>query len=108
MTISMLRPADVDSARLAASLRTTNGRIERLNTALQARMDHGRVQISVNDNGCGISEEDLPQIFIPFFTTKKDGTGVGMTLARQILTAHGGTVTVRSKITQGTTVTLTL
>jgi nitrogen fixation/metabolism regulation signal transduction histidine kinase len=75
---------------------------------LQARLAHGRVQISVTDNGCGISEEDLPQIFIPFFTTKEDGTGVGMTLARQILAAHGGTVTVRSKPQHGTTVTLTL
>jgi nitrogen fixation/metabolism regulation signal transduction histidine kinase len=75
---------------------------------LQARLAHGRTQISVSDNGCGIPEDDLPQIFIPFFTTKKDGTGVGMTLARQILTAHGGTVTVRSGLKQGTTVTLTL
>ncbi|MEM9303304.1 MAG: ATP-binding protein [Pseudomonadota bacterium] len=74
---------------------------------LVARSVHGRLQVSVEDNGCGIAPEEIDQIFIPFFTTRKDGSGVGMPLARQIMAAHGGTIGVQSRVDEGTTVTLT-
>ncbi len=60
--------------------------------ALSGRLDIGRVIISVTDNGPGIPEEDVDQVFIPFFTTKRDGSGIGLSLSRQIMTAHNGEI----------------
>lgn len=53
-------------------------------------------EICVRDNGPGIESENLDKIFIPFFTTRPDGSGIGLSLSRQIMTAHGGTLRVRS------------
>jgi C4-dicarboxylate-specific signal transduction histidine kinase len=49
---------------------------------LAGRLDAGRVIISVTDNGCGIDDDDIDQVFIPFFTTKRDGSGIGLSLCR--------------------------
>ena len=56
----------------------------------------GNVDISVTDNGPGIPEELLEEIFIPFFTTRAQGNGIGLSLSRQIMRLHGGTLKVRS------------
>jgi len=56
----------------------------------------GRPSIIINDNGSGISEETMEKIFVPFFTTKSNGTGVGLSLSRQIMRLHKGTITVES------------
>ena len=69
---------------------------------LAGRLDLGRVIISVADNGPGIPDEDIDQIFIPFFTTKREGSGVGLALSRQIMTAHNGEIAVQSGA-EGTT-----
>jgi two-component system, NtrC family, nitrogen regulation sensor histidine kinase NtrY len=53
--------------------------------------------IEVRDNGSGIPEEILGSIFIPFFTTKTEGSGIGLSLSRQIMRVHGGSILVRSK-----------
>ncbi|WP_370977813.1 PAS domain-containing sensor histidine kinase [Agaribacterium sp. ZY112] len=66
----------------------------------------GAVVISVQDNGNGITDEVLEQIFVPFFTTKRQGSGIGMALTRQIMHAHGGQVSVQSKEKKGTKVEL--
>ena len=63
---------------------------------LKGRLDFGRVVLSVSDNGPGIPDDELDQIFIPFFTTKRDGSGIGLSVSRQIMTAHGGDLTVKS------------
>ncbi len=63
---------------------------------LSARLDLSRVIISVEDNGPGIPEAELDQIFIPFFTTKRDGSGVGLSLSRQIMSAHNGEIAVET------------
>ncbi|MEO1245750.1 MAG: ATP-binding protein [Pseudomonadota bacterium] len=63
---------------------------------LVARLDLSRVIISVEDNGPGIPEDELDQIFIPFFTTKRNGSGVGLSLSRQIMTAHNGEIAVET------------
>jgi nitrogen fixation/metabolism regulation signal transduction histidine kinase len=55
-----------------------------------------RVSLSVSDNGSGILTEIIEQIFIPFFTTKETGSGIGLSLARQIVRLHGGWITVKS------------
>ena len=64
--------------------------------------DKSRPIISVRDNGNGIDEEALGKIFIPFFTTKKTGSGIGLSLSRQIMRKHQGTITVKSKVDEGT------
>ena len=54
----------------------------------------------------GIDEEALGKIFIPFFTTKKQGSGIGLSLSKQIMRKHGGAIMVRSVINEGTEFTL--
>lgn len=61
-----------------------------------------RVIIKVSDNGPGIDNEALDKIFIPFFTTKRNGSGIGLSLSRQIIRQHGGTITVKSESNKGT------
>lgn len=74
---------------------------------LSARMDErGRVLIQVEDNGPGILPEVLDKIFIPFFTTKKGGSGIGLSLSRQIMRLHRGTISVQSEINTRTVFTL--
>jgi two-component system, NtrC family, nitrogen regulation sensor histidine kinase NtrY len=55
-----------------------------------------QTEISVTDNGQGISDEIMDEIFVPFFTTKEQGTGVGLSHSRQILRAHGGSISCNS------------
>lgn len=66
--------------------------------------DGGMVQITVEDNGAGISRDDLTRIFTPFFTTKPEGKGTGMGLAivHQIVTGHSGRIAVKSVPGEGT------
>jgi two-component system nitrogen regulation sensor histidine kinase NtrY len=66
----------------------------------------GRIVIAVADNGPGIASEQRDRIFVPFFTTKRQGSGVGLTLVRQIATAHGATVDVTQTPGGGATVSL--
>jgi len=68
--------------------------------------EKGRVSILVNDNGQGISEEIQEKIFVPFFTTKKDGSGIGLSLSRQIMRLLKGSITIQSQFGIGTTVHL--
>tara|TARA_R110002073_G_scaffold89852_8_gene212599 strand:- start:31168 stop:32319 length:1152 start_codon:yes stop_codon:yes gene_type:complete len=62
--------------------------------------------IAIKDNGIGISHEELAQIFIPFFTTKPNGTGIGLSLSKQILIQHGGSLNVKSTPNKETVFTL--
>jgi len=64
---------------------------------LLARFDHDTLFIEVHDNGTGIPGELIGSIFIPFFTTKEEGSGIGLSLSRQIMRVHGGSISVRSK-----------
>jgi len=63
----------------------------------------GCLRILVADNGSGIPDENLGQIFQPFFSTKKGGTGLGLSICKKTVEAHGGTLSVRSRIGKGTT-----
>lgn len=62
--------------------------------------------IKVGDNGSGMPEELLDQIFIPFFSTKKTGSGIGLSLCKQIMMLHKGSIHVQSKVGEGTVFTL--
>jgi two-component system NtrC family sensor kinase len=68
------------------------------------------VQIAVSDTGTGINEDDMPHVFEPFYTTKKDGkgTGLGLAVVYGIIERHSGSITVDSKPGFGTTFTITL
>lgn len=67
-----------------------------------------RIIISIEDNGTGIDPMHLDKIFIPFFTTKKQGSGIGLSLSRQIALLHGGELFVQSKQGEGSRFTLVL
>ncbi|MDQ7031717.1 MAG: ATP-binding protein [Desulfonauticus sp.] len=58
---------------------------------------------SITDTGCGICEEDLKHIFDPFFTTKEKGTGIGLSVVKEIIENHGGWIEVNSILNKGTT-----
>ena len=74
------------------------------NGAISVRaFEHNKVKIiEVKDNGLGIVPEELEKIFIPFYTTKKTGQGIGLSLSKQILQMHRGDFTVRSELGLGT------
>ncbi len=61
-----------------------------------------RTLIQVRDNGAGIEEEHINNIFVPFFTTKKEGTGIGLSLSRQIMRLHKGSISVKTEVGEGT------
>lgn len=71
---------------------TESGKIE----MLAGRNKKGQIEICVKDNGPGIPAELLDEIFVPFFTTRENGNGIGLSLSRQILRLHGGSLNVRS------------
>jgi len=82
----------------------TNGVIR-----LEASIDHGgRPLLKVIDNGPGIDAEVQERIFVPFFSTKRTGSGIGLSLARQIIRLHGGTLTVESSPDELTVFTIRL
>jgi two-component system, NtrC family, nitrogen regulation sensor histidine kinase NtrY len=73
---------------------------------LAATTTAGRVQIKIADNGAGIPQELVEKIFIPFFSTKKSGSGIGLSLCKQIMLLHKGSINVQSTLGQGAVFTL--
>jgi signal transduction histidine kinase len=69
-----------------------NGKIE-----LNGKYSESAVVIEVKDNGPGIIKEAMDRIFVPFFTTKKTGSGIGLSLSRQIMQMHNGSLSVESE-----------
>jgi len=80
------------------------GKIVRVTTGLAK----GRPFVRVSDNGRGIPKKDRRQIFRLFFSTRKNGTGLGLPIVRQIVREHGGKIGIRSREGKGTTVTISL
>ncbi|EPR68321.1 two-component system sensor histidine kinase [Cyclobacterium qasimii M12-11B] len=64
--------------------------------------DNGKIILEVADTGKGIEEEALNKIFIPFFTTKQKGSGIGLSLSKQIMRRHKGNLQVKSSVGVGT------
>lgn len=119
------------SVRHAVAMKRTRVRLDkdRLNqvllnlylNSLQA-MEHGgelqvtvqegpqpdTVAITVRDTGCGIAEDILERVMDPYFTTKPEGTGLGLAMVYKIIDEHGGTIRIVSKEGEGTTVSITL
>jgi signal transduction histidine kinase len=70
---------------------------------LSASMQNNRPLIKVSDNGMGMSPEVMDNIFIPFFSTKKNGSGIGLSLCKQIMLLHKGNIQVQSQEGEGST-----
>lgn len=66
------------------------------------------VQIEISDNGCGIADDHLEKIFDPFYTTKTNGTGLGLPMVQRTVAAHGGVLQVESTVHKGTTFSIYL
>jgi two-component system nitrogen regulation sensor histidine kinase NtrY len=80
---------------------------ERPRVEIAASLDErGRPLVQVRDNGRGIAPENLDKIFVPFFSTKEGGSGIGLSLSRQIMRLHGGSISVASKPGRETVFTL--
>ncbi|MQY78164.1 MAG: GHKL domain-containing protein [Bacteroidetes bacterium] len=73
-----------------------------------SKYEEKKTLIEVKDNGAGMSEEIMSQIFIPFYTTKPKGSGIGLSLSNQIIRLHGGSIAVDSKPGKGSTFTIVI
>ena len=62
--------------------------------------------VEISDNGCGIIPEVLEKVFVPFFTTKTGGSGIGLSICRQMMNLHHGSISIESEVDKGTKVTL--
>lgn len=69
---------------------------------------HNTIHITISDNGIGMSESLLTRVFEPFYTTKAEGTGLGMLITNKIIQDHGGTIEIDSKVNYGTTIHIKL
>lgn len=74
---------------------------------IRAELEESHTVIKVTDNGKGIQKEELDNIFVPFYTTKEQGSGIGLSLSRQIMRLHKGSISVNSLPGEFTTFTLT-
>ena len=70
--------------------------------------DGERIRLSISDNGEGIPKKNLDHIFDPFFSTRPDRVGLGLTFVKRVLEEHGGSIQVESRLRRGTTLTLIL
>ena len=77
-------------------------------SVMAVRLDSGRVEIAVQANGRGIHPQDMDKIFIPFFSTRKGGSGLGLSISREIIRAHRGKLLVASREGEGTVFTIVL
>jgi signal transduction histidine kinase len=75
---------------------------------IDANVKNGKIAIKIHDDGPGISNDILPQIFDPLFTTKQTGTGLGLTSCKTIIAQHGGHIDVESAVGKGTTFVVTI
>jgi len=77
--------------------------IENPKLILRSYAHENRRVIQITDNGAGIEKKELDQIFIPFYSTKKTGSGIGLSLSKQVMSLHHGNIRVESLIGKGTT-----
>ena len=88
-------------ANAVDAMRGVSGRPRHLRVGSNVTPDQSKVEISVEDSGMGVSQNDLNRIFEPFFTTKPAGTGIGLAICRSIIEAHGGELLASVNIPHG-------
>ena len=71
------------------------------------KLSAGNTALTISDNGEGILPDVLDKIFVPFFTTKTSGSGIGLSLCKQIMTLHEGSINVKSEVGKGSSFILT-
>jgi signal transduction histidine kinase len=106
--------ADAESLRSALTnliingLQAMDGSGGKLSIVLSGEEDGRRARIDVTDTGRGIAPEDISKVFEPYYSTKETGTGLGLAIVRKAVDDHHGTISVKSKVGEGTTFTITL
>jgi len=80
---------------------------KKINLNAEVTID-GKTQLTVFDNGKGISEEIIDKIFVPFYSTRPNGSGIGLSFARQVMVIHNGTIEVKSKLGEFTLFIITI
>jgi signal transduction histidine kinase len=108
-----LKPINVDRVRLAAAveqllLNAAEAMPQGGQLTLRLSSSGGRQRLEVTDTGEGIEKKNFSSVFHPFFTTRPGKMGLGLTLARNVARAHGGTLELRSEPGRGTTAALEL
>ena len=93
---------------LKNAIQALAGRLQPEITILVDKTPNGKVNIQVMDNGEGIPQDVVDQIFVPFFTTKENGSGIGLSLSQQIIRMHGGSIYLQSKEGEGTMITISI
>jgi signal transduction histidine kinase len=106
--------ADPDSLRSALTnliingLQAMDGTGGNVTITLSSEDEGRRARIDIADSGRGIEPEDISKVFEPYYSTKETGTGLGLAIVKKAIDDHHGTIAVKSKIGEGTTVTITL
>src|SRR2546430_910466 len=106
--------ADAEALRSALtnliinSLQAMNGQGGKVTVVLSGEDSGRRARIDVVDNGRGIQADDISKIFEPYFSTKETGTGLGLAIVKKAIEDHHGRITVKSKVGERTTFTITL
>jgi len=90
------------------ALGTEGGITVTIDGARHSAGNDGALALCVRDTGCGMSDETRRRLFSPFFTTKESGTGLGLSVVRKIVEAHGGMIEVETALHEGTAFTVTL
>jgi PAS domain S-box-containing protein len=103
LDVRLMRQAVLNLVKNALAAMPGGGKLR-----LSADRIEDELRISVEDSGMGISEEDLPKIFEPYFTTKENGTGLGLTITFKIVREHDGEISVTSRPGQGSTFIINL
>lgn len=93
---------------LKNAMEALDGRPDPEITLYVQRNKDGKLQIQIGDNGSGIPKDVLEQVFVPFYTTKKEGSGIGLSLSRQILRMQKGNISLQSAVGKGTVVTVVI
>jgi two-component system nitrogen regulation sensor histidine kinase NtrY len=88
------------------AIESTAGTGREPRVAITIKQAGGNVVASVVDNGCGVAQENIAKLFQPYYTTKKQGSGIGLALVERIMTLHGGRIDVRSDENTGTEIRL--
>ena len=101
--VKQLRHAIINLLKNSCEAMENHGRI-----LIHAGQDDSYAIIRITDFGCGIAPELITSVFEPFITTKEEGSGLGLHITKQIITAHNGTIDLASKEGEGTTFTILL
>lgn len=115
-TLGEVPPVVADAGSLHSALtnliingfQAIDGNGGKLSVVLSSEDDGRSARIDVTDSGRGIAPEDIAKVFEPYYSTKETGTGLGLAIVKKTVDDHHGTISVKSKVGEGTTFTMTL